>query len=262
MRYILIVMVFLSYQSYSQEVGLYKELNNSNVFMYTQINKDPVIISHGNILSEDILPNYTKGLQFMQAPGVFNSIDELYMYLTNNSKFYFENYDRKGSYYNKNSSHINERKSYYDDFVNIYNESLSYSNDDDALESPVWDLIGNVRYQLVFEEDYIKDSNYEFLILRTIHPFISNISVNLSSDIENVSSYFLRASNDEIIKKGIRSYCMIKEDGVWKACSAKSVFKYMQEQGYLQLVKDKVESINFYDVLSTVENGSRKYVLK
>ncbi len=262
MRYILIALILFSHQFYSQQANFYKELGNSGAFMYTQVNKDPVIITHGNIRNENTLPNYSKGLQFMQAPGLFNSVNELYNFLTDNSKFYFEGYGEKGSYYNKSSSHIGERTSYYTDFVKVFNESVGYSNDDEALKSTVWDLIGNVRYQVIFEENYIKDSNYEFLILRTVHPFVADIDINSNIDIEKAANHFLKTSINENIKKGVRSYCLIKEKGTWKACSAKAVFKYMNEKNYLNLVKAKIKSSNFCDVLSTVENGSRKYDLK
>jgi len=262
-RYIVIVLVFLSFQSYSQTSSFYKSLNNNEAFMYSQINKDPVLISHGTILSENNLPNYSKGLQFMQAPGLFSSVDSLYNYLTDNNKFYFDNYDKKGSYYSKSSSHINERVMHYNNGVEIYNESLGYKTDEEAVQSAVWDLISDVRYQLIFEEDYIKDSNYEFLILHTVDVFKADIDVNSNNDIENVANVFLKIlSEDEINKfnrRNVGLYCMIKEGGVWKACSSKSAFKYMQERGYLHLIKAKVESNNFYDVLSTVENGVRQY---
>lgn len=157
MKYLLIVLVFYSYQLHGQNSSFYKDLNNSGLKLYSQINEDPVLISHSNILSKNSLPNYSKGLQFMQAPGQFNSVNELYTYLTNNSAFYFGNHSEAGSYCNKSTTHNGQREHYYNDGVEIYNESLSLTSDNDASETGLWDLISNVRYQLVFRETYIKD---------------------------------------------------------------------------------------------------------
>ncbi len=262
MKYVLIVLVLLSCQLYSQNNNFYEDLNNSGLKIYSQINEDPVLISHGNILSENIMPNYSSGLQFMQAPGLFNSENELYTYLTSNSDFYFSNHSEVGSYYNKNSTHSSQREQYYNNGVEIYNESLSYTSDSDASESDIWDLISNVRYQLVFRETYIKDNNYEFLLLTTINVFKADIDVNSNSDIAAAVNYFLRNSSEEEIekfKKSAASYSMVKEDGIWKACSADAVFEYLNEMGHLLLITEKINSNNFYDVLSNVEGGLRQY---
>lgn len=254
-------MIFTS-KVFSQNNAFYKSLNgNGELKFYTQINKTPVLISNGNIMIENNFPNYTKGLQFMQAPGLFSSVNELYTYLTNNSRFYFSNYSEKGSYYNKNTSHDAERQMYYSDGVAIYNKSLSM-NDEEASQDPLWDLISDVRFQLVFRETYIKDNNYEFLILGTVDVFKAKMNINSITDIEKAANYFLKTSSTEDIKrfkKSVGLYCMIKEDGIWKACSSTAVFEYLQEKGFLQLIKNKIDSNNFYDVLSLIDGGVRTY---
>lgn len=263
MKYILSLLLLTVIKVNSQNDSFYKNLNFSGTLkMYSQINENPVLISNGNILSENSLPDYTRGLQFMQAPGVFNSVDELYNYLTNNNDFYFENYEQAGSYYNKTSSHNEERELYYSSGIRTYNKSLSYS-DEEAIQSGVWDLISNIKYQLVYRETYIKEDIYEFLLLGTINAFKADIDVDSSSDIEKGANYFLRNSIDEEeilqLRSSAGSYAMIKEDGRWKACSASAVFKYLKIRRYLSLVKQKLNSNNFYDVLSTVENETRIY---
>ena len=265
MKYILIALLLVTSHSFSQNNSFYKTLSSDGVLkFYSQINSTPVLISHGDIVNENILPNYTKGLQFMQAPGLFSSESELYNYFTNNSEFYFDNSSQPNSYYNKNASHSMQRVQYYNNGLEVYNESITYNTDEEALESPVWDLISNVRYQLIFRETYIKENDYEFLLLTTINVLKAGIDVNSNADIQKIRNYFLRALNEEetkTIKKSIGSYCLIKESGVWKACSATAVFQHLQAKGYLQSIKDKVNSSNFYDVTSTVANGSRQYVL-
>lgn len=262
MKYFIIILIFVSSQLFSQNNSFYKALSSDGELkFYSQINKTPVIISNGNLLIENSLPNYTKGLQFMQAPGLFSSVNELYTYLTNNSKFYFSNNSEKGSYYNKNATHNAQRQMYYNGGVEIYNKSLSL-NDEEASKDPLWDLISNVRFQLIFRETYIKDNNYEFLLLSTVNVFKAEMNINSTIDIDKTANYFLKNSSTEDIKrfkKSVGSYCMIKEDGIWKACSAEAVFKYLQEKGFLQLIKNKVDSNNFYDVLSVLDNGIRTY---
>ncbi|PCH72696.1 MAG: hypothetical protein COB98_11555 [Flavobacteriaceae bacterium] len=263
MKYFIIGLLLLSSQLFSQNNSFYKTLSNNGEFkFYSQINKTPVLISHGDILSENILPNYAQGLQFMQAPGLFNSTEELYSYLTNNSTFYFKSSKEKGSYYNKAGTHSNKRNMYYEGGLEAYHKSVSYNSDEEAVQDPLWQLITGVRYQLVFRESYIKDADFEFLILSTVNVFKAGIDVGSTSDIENIIKIFLKQSSEEEInkfKKNVGSYCLIKEEGVWKTCSPLAVFEYLQEKQYLHLIKEKVNSTNFYDVLSTVESGIRKY---
>lgn len=262
MKYFIIILIIFTSQLFSQNNAFYKTLSGDGVLkLYSQINKTPVFISNGNIMNESNLPNYTKGLQFMQAPGLFSSVNDLYTYLTNNSRFYFSNHSEKGSYYNKNTTHDTERQMYYSGGVEIYNKSLSM-NDEEASQDPLWELISDVRFQLVFRETYIKDNNYEFLLLSTVDVFKAGMNVNSTIDIEKAANYFLKNSNTEDIKKykkSVGSYCMIKEDGIWKACSSTAVFEYLQEKGFLQLIKNKINSNNFYDVLSVIDNGIRAY---
>lgn len=74
--------------------------------------------------------------------------------------------------------------------------------------------------------------------------------------------YFLKKSSKneiEKFKKSESSYCMIKENGIWKACSAVAVFEYLNQTGSLQLITEKVNSDKFYDVLSIVQSGVRQY---
>ena len=261
MKNILILLMITTSPLLAQKVEFYESLGNGLQF-YTQINTDPVLISHGNIISENTLPNYTKGLQFMQAYGLFNSVDEAYSYLTDNPTFFFDNFEKEGSYYNKAPSHAYQRQSYYDGGVETYNRSLSYALDENAVKDPLWELISEVRYQLVLEENYIKDSNYEFVIIHAVNVFRGYIDINSESDMSKLTSYALKTISPEDKRKllgAVGLYGLIKEEGEWKACSANAIFRYLQDQGTLDFVKDKVNSADFYDVLSTVENGVRVY---
>ncbi|SDW82951.1 hypothetical protein SAMN05444411_102262 [Lutibacter oricola] len=257
---IIISLLFLL-KTYGQNEMFYEDIGNSLMF-YSQINKDPVIISHGQILNEQTLPNYSKGLQFMQAPGLFSSVNELYNYLTNNNDFFFQNFSEPASYYNKNNSHSAQRNQYYTDGVTVYNKSLSISNDNDARDDTLYELISDVRYQVVFQETYIKDNNYEFLILSTLNVLQSDINLNIQSEIDSVSNIFLKLSTPSEIEefgKNLELYCLIKENDIWKACSIEAHLKYLEDNGYMEIVTNKINSNNFYDVLSTVNNGIRVY---
>ena len=84
----------------------------------------------------------------------------------------------------------------------------------------------------------------------------------MQSDIENVSNIFLKLSSPseiEEFKNYLELYCMIKENGIWKACSFEAHLKYLVENSYMEIVNSKINSNNFYDILSTVENGVRIY---
>jgi hypothetical protein len=258
---LIIISLFFLSKTYGQNETFYEDIGN-NLMFYSQINKDPVIISHGQILNEQALPNYSKGLQFMQAPGLFSSVNELYNYLTNNSDFFFQNFSEPESYNNKNNSHSSQRNQYYTEGLAVYNKSLSISNDNDARNDVLYDLISDVRYQVVFQETYIKDNNHEFLILSTLNVLQSDLNLNIQGDIDSVSNIFLKTSSPseiEEFRKNIELYCLIKENGIWKACSMEEHLKYLEDNNYMEIVTNKINSNNFYDILSTINNGVRIY---
>ncbi|CAM4295632.1 hypothetical protein ZONE111904_12735 [Zobellia nedashkovskayae] len=78
----------------------------------------------------------------------------------------------------------------------------------------------------------------------------------LQSDINSVSNIFLKLSSQseiEEFRKNLELYCLIKEEDVWKACSIQAHLKNLEDNSYMEIVTNKINSNNFHDVISTVE---------
>jgi hypothetical protein len=266
MEKIIILLIFTSCLTVkSQNSTFYKVSDlNTEVEFYKQININPVVLKFENVTSENDKPNWYEGFQFNMSPGVFSSYIEMYNYLSDNDVF-IDNSAGEYSYYNKNNSEA---------MVENYNngkealERVKDYSEDEALNDSNLFYTSRMRYQVVFEELYIKYKTHEFLFLLSGDMFTKGLDPNNTNDLNKVLQFLKQENNnggfDSGKDIGLLYSILIKENTKWKFMDANSFFKYSNSEGFYNVVKAYVKNEpNLLTVESTVNSlGNRIYVEK
>jgi len=181
---------------------------NSNIQWYYQINENPVIIKNGNITSENTNPSWYNAFQFVNCPGVFNSVQQAYSYLTDRSEFLSDD----NSYYNRTKP---SQQTYYIE-PTILNRSRNYATNEAAKNDTNAYVLAGCRESAIFGELYLRINGEEFLFLDYMRMYLFDLDSTSSADVNLVVDYLKANNENNVINEGLRYLVFHKENGIWK----------------------------------------------
>lgn len=219
---------------------------NSSILWYNQINIDPVIIKSGNVVSENAKPDWYGGFQFISCPGVFNTVDEAYGYLTTNPEFLDTN---EYSYYNRNKPdeqllHIEK---------STLQESISFTNEQAKNDANAY-IISDCREKVIFNELYLKIDQMEVVLLYSASMFLVDLDSNSSADRTIITNYILSGYTPAVQGNyALELTVLIKENGVWKYPYSEAFIPFLDQKLGIQEFA-KINGIPIVNVVSTVDS--------
>jgi hypothetical protein len=225
-KYIVTAILLVTIIGYSQNPVFYKPHPTiSNLSWYYQLNTSPVVIEHGAVTSENTKPNWYGAFEFTACPGVFNTVDEAYSYLTTNPNFLdSEDY----SYYNRN--HLDQQVLHFNNYKELIAQSLTYKSDKEVVKDGNEYILSHCRKQLIFGELYIKLNDQEFVLLFSSSMYLYGLDSSSYTDISIVLNQLKRGDLEGLTRSGVETTFLLKEDGIWKYAFQGKFIPYLTSQ--------------------------------